>query len=213
MAFAGRLRSRSGEPDAEGLEAGRSSDGPLAEGAAAPLAHAGDVIQARSMAHRANAGVRAAMLRHMQQTGGNRAAQRTVGPGPTSASAVVQRTCSCGGSCEDCRAAAAGQEASLAGVPAAPDEERRVIQPYAAAGPVAASRISGNGGLVPGSHGEPLDRATRSLMEPRFGRELGDIRVHTDAPAADAAEALHAEAFTSGADLFFADRRYAPHSP
>ena len=49
--------------------------------------------------------------------------------------------------------------------------------------------------------GQPLDAATRELMEPRFGRDFGDVRVHADARAAEAAEAVHALAYTAGQDV------------
>ena len=45
-------------------------------------------------------------------------------------------------------------------------------------------------------------------MEPRFGRDLGDVRVHTDAAAARAAKMLSANAFTVGRDIHFADGQY-----
>ena len=47
-------------------------------------------------------------------------------------------------------------------------------------------------------------------MEPRFGRDLGGVRIHTDAAAARAAEAPNAAAFTVGGDIHFAEGRYQP---
>jgi len=51
--------------------------------------------------------------------------------------------------------------------------------------------------------GQPLDAATRSYFEPRFGFDLGDVRVHTGAPAAQSAAGIGARAFTSGADIVY----------
>lgn len=60
------------------------------------------------------------------------------------------------------------------------------------------------------SQGQPLDAATRGLMEPRFGRDLSDVRVHSDSAAADSAEALAAKAYTFGNHLVFAPGQYRP---
>lgn len=62
------------------------------------------------------------------------------------------------------------------------------------------------------SSGQPLDPATRAFMEPRFGRDFGDVRIH-DGPQADAAAAsVQARAFTVGRDLVFAAGEHAPGS-
>jgi hypothetical protein len=60
--------------------------------------------------------------------------------------------------------------------------------------------------------GRPLDHSTRKFMEPRLGQDLGQVRVHTDERAADAASALGARAFTSGSDIAFGTGEYAPHT-
>jgi hypothetical protein len=62
------------------------------------------------------------------------------------------------------------------------------------------------------SPGEPLDAQTRAFMEPRFGADFGDIRVHTDAKAAQSARAIHADAYTVGADIVFGTGRFSPGS-
>ena len=56
----------------------------------------------------------------------------------------------------------------------------------------------------------PLDPATRSSMESRFGHDFGGVRVHTDAAAAASARAVGALAYTVGRDIAFATGRYAP---
>ena len=60
------------------------------------------------------------------------------------------------------------------------------------------------------SSGQPLDAATRALMEPRFGHDFSGVRVHTDAGAAESAQAVNALAFTVGRDIAFAYGQYAP---
>lgn len=56
--------------------------------------------------------------------------------------------------------------------------------------------------------GRPLDEASRAFMEPRFGRDLGAVRIHTAAAAARSARLLNAHAFTVGDDIHFAGGRY-----
>jgi hypothetical protein len=62
------------------------------------------------------------------------------------------------------------------------------------------------------SPGQPLDAATRAFMEPRFGRDLSGVRVHTDARAHAASHAINARAFTLGRDIAFARGEYRPGS-
>src|ERR1043165_6665012 len=62
------------------------------------------------------------------------------------------------------------------------------------------------------SGGAELDAATRSSLEPRFGRDFGHVRVHTDTAAAESAAALNASAFTVGRDIVFGSGRYAPQT-
>ncbi|MFG2126270.1 DUF4157 domain-containing protein [Streptomyces sp. NPDC048751] len=61
--------------------------------------------------------------------------------------------------------------------------------------------------------GRPLESRTRAAMEPRFGHDLGHVRVHTDAAAAAASRDLSAEACTTGSHILFATGRYAPGTP
>ncbi|HEY1391562.1 MAG TPA: DUF4157 domain-containing protein, partial [Ktedonobacterales bacterium] len=63
---------------------------------------------------------------------------------------------------------------------------------------------------IPGSEGQPLDAATRAYMEPRFGHDFGQVRVHTDEQAAEAAADYHARAYTVGSDIVFGAEQYAP---
>jgi hypothetical protein len=63
------------------------------------------------------------------------------------------------------------------------------------------------------SPGCPLDAATRSLMEPRFGYDLSRVRVHIDERAAESARAVSARAYTAGTHVVFGDGQYTPGSP
>lgn len=58
------------------------------------------------------------------------------------------------------------------------------------------------------SAGRPLDAETRTFFEPRFGRDLGGVRVHSDASAGASAKSLNALAYTVGRDIVFGQGQY-----
>jgi hypothetical protein len=58
--------------------------------------------------------------------------------------------------------------------------------------------------------GQPLDTSTRGFMEPRLGRDLSGVRVHSDSKAAVSATAVRSLAFTVGNDIVFGEGQYAP---
>ena len=60
------------------------------------------------------------------------------------------------------------------------------------------------------SSGQPMDRSTRSFMEPRFGSDFSGVRIHTDSQAGTASEAIQARAFTHGQDIHFNAGEYQP---
>ena len=60
--------------------------------------------------------------------------------------------------------------------------------------------------------GRPLDGGTRALLEPRFGRDLSGVRVHTGARADESARAVGARAYAVGQDAVFAAGQYNPGS-
>ena len=62
------------------------------------------------------------------------------------------------------------------------------------------------------SSGQPLDAATRSDLEPRFGHDFSQVRVHADARAAESAEALNALAYSVGPHVVFGTGQYRPHT-
>jgi hypothetical protein len=55
-----------------------------------------------------------------------------------------------------------------------------------------------------------LPAAERDFFEPRLARDLGDVRVHRDEPAQDAARAISARAFTVGSHIGFGAGHWAP---
>jgi hypothetical protein len=60
------------------------------------------------------------------------------------------------------------------------------------------------------SPGQPLDPKTRSLMEPRFGHDFSQVRVHSDAKASESAQAVNALAYTVGQNVVFGAGQYTP---
>ncbi len=60
--------------------------------------------------------------------------------------------------------------------------------------------------------GQTLDSGVRAQMEPAFGADFGDVRVHTDAEADMLNRAVSARAFTTGQDVFFREGEYQPSS-
>lgn len=125
-------------------------------------------------------------------------------PGRVAASAAagstlnLQRKCSCESSGTKCAACAEEQESLL---------QRSASDPAAveSAPPIVFDAL--------GSPGQPLDWATRSFFEPRFGYDFGNVRVHTDGTAAASARAINALAYTARENVVFATGQYAPHSP
>lgn len=61
--------------------------------------------------------------------------------------------------------------------------------------------------------GDPLDFATRTEMESRFGHSFRDVRIHTDAMAAESARAEYAHAYTVGEHIVFDSGQYRPETP
>ncbi len=67
-------------------------------------------------------------------------------------------------------------------------------------------------GEVLSSAGRPLDGATRSFMEPRFGQDFSHVRLHADERAASSARGIGALAYTHGSHIVFGAGQYAPGS-
>ena len=65
--------------------------------------------------------------------------------------------------------------------------------------------------VVPSS-GQPLDSSARAWMEPRFGHDFSQVRIHTGPRAVEAAEAFNARAFTFGLNVVFGHGQYSPQS-
>ncbi|HYO69713.1 MAG TPA: DUF4157 domain-containing protein [Archangium sp.] len=60
------------------------------------------------------------------------------------------------------------------------------------------------------SSSQPLDTQARAFFEPRLGRDLSDVRIHTSDAAAKSAQAIGASAYTVGNHIVFAEQQYSP---
>jgi len=113
---------------------------------------------------------------------------------------ILQRKCACGqhtvsgGECEECRKKSGGTLQRAAVSPASVNSVPPIVHD------------------VLSSPGRPLDAGTRAFMEPRFGHDFSQVRVHTDARAAESARAVNALAYTVGRNVVFGEGQYAPET-
>ena len=114
---------------------------------------------------------------------------------------VIQRKCACGhhtiasAECQECK------------------EKSRMTLQRRATGRYEPAAVSPIVHEVLRSPGQPLDTATRAFMESRLGYDFSRVRVHTDAKAAESAQAVSALAYTVGSEVVFGERAYLPSSP
>jgi|GEM_PF-861625 len=62
------------------------------------------------------------------------------------------------------------------------------------------------------SNGSVLPANLRESMESRMGADFGNVRIHDDAESNDLSKQIHAQAFTTGNDIFFGAGKYDPAS-
>ncbi len=147
---------------------------------------------------------------------------------PSMAPVRTRSPCACGSGCPSCSGSATrnrpAQRIEAASSPAerqADQTAERITGASAArtgqtsapaAGGSGATPLSGaaSGALGNLGAGQALSTADRSYFEPRLGRDLSDIRLHTDDRAERAATAVSARAFASGDDIAFAKGAYQP---
>jgi len=84
---------------------------------------------------------------------------------------------------------------------------QRALRQEAAGDDWLAERIEQNSG-----GGQPLEPNAQARLEHGLHDDLDDVRVHTDAQAAEMANAVDAVAFTSGRDIFFGPGAYQPET-
>jgi len=66
---------------------------------------------------------------------------------------------------------------------------------------------------IASSAGQPMAPVVRRMMERALGATFADVRVHTGSTAGGAAQALGAQAFTMGSDIYFAPGKFDPAAP
>ena len=175
-----------------------------------PSREAAQLFRSKAMSHPVNSSVRFATIQRAQRTHGNRFVQRLTNRLQPAAAArnYIQRHCTCGGTCEECRKTATDSSPI---VQLGSAESGRLIQTQSSTSAGSANPPALDAEVIPAnSEGKPLDEASRQFMEPRFGVEFRDVRVHTDNAAQRSANDLQANAYTSGNDIYFAAGNYAP---
>jgi hypothetical protein len=131
----------------------------------------------------------------LQQAVGNQAILRMLS---RSDRPVLRRECACGGSGGECAACK--------------EKEKQGPLQRQSAGTTGAAGVPPVVHEVLRSAGQPLDARARAFFEPRFGHDLGSVRVHADARSAESASSVNANAYTVGSDVVFAKGQYAPHT-
>ena len=110
-------------------------------------------------------------------------------------SASLQQKCACGGEsegeCAECRINRLALQREATGEDARSDAPSIVEDVLA-------------------SPGQPLASSVRRTLEPSFGQDFSQVRVHDDSKAAQSASALNALAYTVGSHIVFGDGQYAP---
>jgi len=114
--------------------------------------------------------------------------------------------------CEDCEEEDQLQRQAAPKKEEEEDEKKLRVQPKAKGAPPAVSPQITQGISAARAGGVPLPSSERSFFEPRFGRDLADVRVHSDAAAARSARSVNAHAYTVGSDVVFAPGQYAPRT-
>ena len=127
----------------------------------------------------------------MQSAYGNQAVLHLLGSqsGHGTPAGMVQRTCSCGGAgpeCSECKKK---------------KQDENGLQRKAVSGGNSVTQVPNVVHEVLRSPGRPLEAGVRHFMEPRFGYDFSDVRIHTDPKAAASAEAVNAQAYTVGRNI------------
>jgi hypothetical protein len=116
----------------------------------------------------------------------------------------VQRKCACGGTCADCNSEQSDKHEDDGTVHVQMKATSPASTGFAEAPPIVHDELQ--------RPGHPLDPDTRAFMEPRFGHDFSQVRVHADSMAADSAAAINAHAYTVGNNVVFGARQFTPQS-
>jgi hypothetical protein len=88
------------------------------------------------------------------------------------------------------------------------EEQAQAIERNSAAVTGESSGVEGNLETQIGrskGQGSPLPDPVRAYMEPRFGADFSDVRVHTGREAQQMSRSVFAQAFTHGSDIYFGE--------
>jgi hypothetical protein len=66
--------------------------------------------------------------------------------------------------------------------------------------------------LAQSNSGKNLDSNLRSELEPQFGHNFENVRVHSDSQADQMAKSINANAFTTGQDVYFREGMFKPET-
>jgi hypothetical protein len=149
--------------------------------------------------------------RALQQRLGNQATQALVAPSSEPAGAVIQRMSAVSSPNDPAEIeahATAIKVMRMSAPEAAPvrmaGAERVSRAPATAAGtPPAAVQVNTSGD-------SPLPAGLRSYMEPRFGADFGNVKIHTGEAAATQSAQINAKAFALGQHVFFGRNQFQP---
>jgi hypothetical protein len=143
-------------------------------------------------------------IRRLQQTLGNRALVRLLQETlpakntlPVPATPELRRKCACGGQaetegeCAECRASRLALQRQTMGGEAGAEAPSIVEEVLRTPGP-------------------PLADSARGTLEPGFGHDFSQVRVHDDSKAAESATSVSALAYTVGNHIVFGAGQYAP---
>lgn len=158
------------------------------------------------LSHAKAMGKESCAVSFMQRNYGNRFTASVLSP-------TIQKKCSCGGSCSKCKGEEDAEKVAMSIMkmesPAISHQPSAIrYKPSAISQPDEQTHISEI--MSSKGSGHSLDDNARSFMEPRFGYDFGNVRIHTDGYAARKSNDLNAEAFTIGRDIFFNAGRYNP---
>ena len=119
---------------------------------------------------------------------------------------VLRRRCACGqhepsGECEECKRKHSEEKGS-----GDPLLRRATLRKSAI------NRVPDSVSVAMQQRGSAMDAGLRSRLESSFRCDLSQVRVHADEPAAQAAAAIDARAFTFGQNIWFGRNEFSPHS-
>jgi hypothetical protein len=89
------------------------------------------------------------------------------------------------------------------------EEETLAAKEISGRTPTVTPKVQANLNTMRGD-GKPLPASVRAFFEPRFGQDFSAVRIHTDARAAETAQAVNSKAFTVGRNVVFATGQYSP---